>query len=55
MLEQTFITSMIKADGAFSGFFARPIAALLGVVTILLWAGMLWHRRTAIGRAAAAP
>ena len=43
MLEQTFMTSMIKADGAVFGFFARPIAATLGVVTIALWAGMIWH------------
>jgi len=28
---------MIKADGELSGFFSRPIAATLGVVTLLLW------------------
>ena len=43
MLEQTFMTSMIKADGSFLAFFARPIAAVLGVVTILVWTGMLWQ------------
>ena len=39
MLEENFITSMIKSDGRFLGFFERPIAASLGIVTILVW---LW-------------
>jgi TctA family transporter len=43
MLEQNFMTSMIKADGAFMAFFQRPIAGTLGVLTALLWAGMIWH------------
>ena len=37
MLEQNFVTSMIKADGSPLAFFGRPIAAGLGVVTILVW------------------
>jgi TctA family transporter len=37
MLEENFISSMIKADGDFSMFFSRPIAAILGVVAILIW------------------
>ncbi len=37
MIEQNFITSMIKADGDLLAFFERPIAAVLGVVTILVW------------------
>jgi putative tricarboxylic transport membrane protein len=37
MLEENFVSSMIKADGRFLGFFERPIAASLGVVTILVW------------------
>jgi TctA family transporter len=45
MLEQNFMTSMIKADGSFLAFFARPIAATLGALTILVWAIMLWTRR----------
>jgi TctA family transporter len=44
MLEHNFMTSMIKADGNLLAFFYRPIAATLGVLTILLWAGMLWRR-----------
>ncbi|MBK1622145.1 tripartite tricarboxylate transporter permease [Afifella marina] len=37
MLEQNFITSMIKADGSFLAFFERPIAAGLGIFTIVVW------------------
>ena len=38
MLEQNFITSLIKSDGNMLAFFERPIAAGLGVVTLLVWA-----------------
>ena len=57
MLEQNFMTSMIKADGAFLTFFARPIAGTLGVITVLLWAGMIWFswRRRPVGVQPAAP
>ncbi len=41
MLEQTFMQSMIKADGAALAFFARPIAGTLGVATLLIWLVML--------------
>jgi TctA family transporter len=34
MLEENFITSMIKADGNMLAFFTRPIAATLAVVTL---------------------
>jgi len=48
MLEENFITSMIKADGNFLAFFSRPIAASLAVITILIWVtpGLLalWRR-----------
>ena len=37
MLEDNFLTSMIKSDGSIIGFFDRPISAVLGVVTILVW------------------
>jgi TctA family transporter len=37
MLEHNFITSMIKADGDFTAFFERPIAAGLGAFTIMIW------------------
>jgi TctA family transporter len=45
MFEQNFMTSMIKADGSLLGFFSRPIAATLGVMTILLWIVLLWRLR----------
>lgn len=38
MLEQNFMTSMIKADGDMLAFFERPIAAVLGVATLGIWA-----------------
>jgi TctA family transporter len=47
MFEQNFMTSMIKADGSLIGFFSRPIAATLGVITFAVWAYMLvraWRR-----------
>lgn len=57
MLEHNFMTSMIKSDGSFLTFFARPIAGTLGVITALLWAVMLWHswRRQAAVAAPASP
>src|SRR5690606_25262221 len=41
LFEQSFMTSMIKADGSLFGFFSRPIAGTLGVLTLLLWGYML--------------
>lgn len=37
LLEDNFMSSMIKADGDLAGFFSRPIAAVLGVLVITLW------------------
>ena len=37
MLEQNFVTSMIKADGNLLAFFYRPVAATLGVLAIAAW------------------
>ena len=37
MLEQNFITSMIKSNGDLLAFFERPIAAGLGVLTMAVW------------------
>ena len=37
MLEENFITSMIKSDGNLMAFVGRPIAATLAVVTLLVW------------------
>jgi putative tricarboxylic transport membrane protein len=43
MLEQNFMTSMIKSDGSFLVFFERPIAGVLGVITILVWGLIAWR------------
>jgi putative tricarboxylic transport membrane protein len=37
MLEENFVTSMIKAEGSFLGFFERPVAATLGILTLSAW------------------
>jgi putative tricarboxylic transport membrane protein len=37
MLEENFVTSMIKADGQLTAFFARPVAATLGLLTLAAW------------------
>lgn len=37
MLEENFITSMIKSDGQLAGFFGRPVAATLGALTLAAW------------------
>ena len=37
MLEENFVTSMIKSEGNPLAFFGRPIAATLGVLTLAAW------------------
>ena len=37
MLEENFITSMIKSDGNLGAFVTRPIAASLAVTTLIVW------------------
>jgi putative tricarboxylic transport membrane protein len=44
MLEEQFFSSLVKADGAVGPFFARPIAAGLGVLTLAIWAWPLAKR-----------
>ena len=47
MLEPHFVTSMIKAEGNSLAFFERPVAGVLGVATLLVWAWPLvrpWRR-----------
>jgi putative tricarboxylic transport membrane protein len=53
MFEQNFMTSMIKSDGNLIGFFSRPIATVLGVMTIALWVYMIGRNVTAREPAAA--
>ncbi|MFM7533811.1 MAG: tripartite tricarboxylate transporter permease [Rubrivivax sp.] len=43
LLEQSFLTSMMKADGDPSVFFTRPIAGTLGVLTLAVWAVIGWR------------
>ena len=45
MLEENLVSSLIKSDGDAWAFFGRPIAATLGVVTILIWLSALLRRR----------
>lgn len=42
LVEDRFITSMQLSHGDPLGFFERPIAAVLGVITLGLWAYMLY-------------
>ncbi|MGR3199091.1 MAG: tripartite tricarboxylate transporter permease [Paracoccus sp. (in: a-proteobacteria)] len=37
VVEENFMTSMLKSDGDLTAFFTRPIAGVLGVLTILVW------------------
>jgi TctA family transporter len=44
MLEQNVVSSLIKAGGDPVAFFERPIAATLGVATILVWLSPVFVR-----------
>jgi TctA family transporter len=53
MVEDNFITSMIKSDGSFLAFFERPIAAVLGITTLLIWfvpLGVQLYRRKKVAK-----
>jgi putative tricarboxylic transport membrane protein len=43
MLEEQFFASLVKADGRVFAFFERPIAAALGVLTLLIWTSPMWR------------
>src|ERR687893_261606 len=48
MVEQSFVTSLIKSDGSILPFFDRPVSAVLALITIacLVWPVFFWaHRR----------
>jgi TctA family transporter len=57
LVEDSFMSTMIKSDGHLLGFFSRPIAAVLGVITLAIWAWVIigWvlrflrARRTSLG------
>lgn len=55
LLEQNFMQAMIARQGDFTAFFGRPIAAGLGILTILLWLGpvIAFVRRSRRARLAA--
>jgi TctA family transporter len=44
MVEQSFVTSLIKSDGSLLPFFERPVSAVLAAMTIsaLLWPIFIW-------------
>jgi putative tricarboxylic transport membrane protein len=46
MVEQSFVTSLIKSDGSLLPFFERPVSAVLAAMTIsaLLWPVFIWLR-----------
>ncbi len=50
MVEQSFVTSIIKSDGSILPFFSRPVSAVLAAMTIaaLLWplGAWLWSFRS---------
>ena len=48
MLEENFISSMIKADGRLFAFFERPIAGALGILTIAVFSVPLIRRTMAV-------
>jgi putative tricarboxylic transport membrane protein len=54
LVEENFMTSMMKADGNLLGVFERPIAAVLGGITLGIWAWVIlgWIRGVARGRRA---
>ncbi|XWN33148.1 MAG: tripartite tricarboxylate transporter permease [Devosia sp.] len=41
VLEDNFMLSMLKSQGEIGAFFDRPVAAVLGVMTLSLWALLL--------------
>src|SRR5438876_6003793 len=45
MLEESFVTSMIKSDGSLLAFFERPVASTLGALTLAAWLLPLLLRR----------
>jgi TctA family transporter len=56
IVEQNLIQALTSTQGSLIGFFERPVSAVLGVITILIWlyAGLRWVRgRLARGRPAA--
>jgi len=57
LLEHNFMSSMIRSQGDFMAFFERPIAAVLGALTLAIWGWIIVARGYAAwnGRTAEAP
>jgi len=55
MLEENFITSMIKSNGDLGAFFGRPIALGLAVLTMVVWFARFCDERCAHCAAVAWP
>jgi TctA family transporter len=51
MVEQAFVTSLIKSDGSILPFFERPVSAVLAACTIaaFAWPALVWVRRKMAG------
>ena len=47
MVEQSFVTSLIKSDGSILPFFERPVSSILASLTIgaLIWPVLFWGWR----------
>ena len=47
MVEQSFVTSLIKSDGSILPFFDRPVSAILAAITIacIVWPLFFWAYR----------
>ena len=52
MVEQNFVTSLIKSDGSVLPFFDRPVSSVLAAMTFaaLLWPVFAWTRDWLKGR-----
>jgi putative tricarboxylic transport membrane protein len=57
MVEQSFVTSLIKSDGSVLPFLSRPISAILALCTFiaLFWPFFAWLRRYKASLDAASP
>ncbi|MEM0909093.1 MAG: tripartite tricarboxylate transporter permease, partial [Pseudomonadota bacterium] len=57
VLEDNFMLSMLKAQGDLAAFFDRPVAAVLGPLTVALWALLLIRalRQSATGHTSHSP
>lgn len=55
MIESHFMTSMIKANGNLLAFFERPVSAVLGVVTLVVWGWILLAQLRSMRRSTRPP